>query len=76
MWNYRIIKTVDEISKEEWLEICEVYYDTVGKPMGYCKATVGGNNLEEVRSTLDMMKVALDKPTLKFDKEPDENINT
>jgi hypothetical protein len=73
MWNYRVVKTKDEETQTEWLEICEVYYDTLGKPMGYCGATVGGDNVEEIRTTLEMMSKALDKAVIKFNKEPDEN---
>lgn len=74
MWNYRVIKHKDDETQEEYLEINEVYYDTLGKPMGYCKATVGGETLGELETVLQMMASALSKPVLKFNKEPDENI--
>jgi hypothetical protein len=74
MWNYRVVKHKDEATQEEYLEINEVYYDTLGKPMGYCNATVCGETLGEIESVLQMMSQALTKATLKFNKEPDENI--
>jgi hypothetical protein len=67
MWNYRVIDIQE--GEEPWLEVSEVYYDTLGKPMGYCKATVGGGTIDEVKETLKMMASALDKPVLKF-REP------
>ena len=74
MWNYRVIKFKEEETKEEFLEIREVYYDTLGKPMGYCNTTIVGETLGELESVLQMMTLALSKPILKFNKEPDENI--
>jgi hypothetical protein len=65
MWNYRIVKICDEEIGEDWFEISEVYYDQLGKPMGHCQATVGGNNPEEVKTVLEMMSSALQKPVMK-----------
>jgi hypothetical protein len=65
MWNYRIVKTYDEEIGEDWLEISEVYYDQLGKPMGHCKATVGGDTSEEIKTVLEMMSSALEKPVMK-----------
>ena len=76
MWNYRVIKTKDDETQEEYLEIREVYYDQLGKPMGHCSATVGGETLGELETVLEMMTSALSKPVLKFNKEPDENIKS
>jgi len=69
MWNYRIVKIKEEETQDEWLEIREVYYDTLGKPMGHCTATVGGETEQEIKEVLSMMSQALTKPVLKFDKE-------
>lgn len=66
MWNYRVVKHKDEETQEEYLEINEVYYDTLGKPMGYCNATIGGETLGELETVLEMMRKALDKPTITF----------
>ena len=67
MWNYRVIKFKEDA--EEYLEIQEVYYDTLGKPMGYCNASVVGETLGEIETVLQMMTSALSKPVLKFNKE-------
>jgi hypothetical protein len=67
MWNYRVVKEQD--SDEEWLEVREVYYDQLGKPMGHCTASVGGETLGEIEIVLQMMSQALTKPVLKFNKE-------
>ena len=69
MWNYRVIKTKDDETQEEYLEIREVYYDQLGKPMGHCSATVGGETLGELETVLQMMSSALGKAVIKFDKE-------
>jgi hypothetical protein len=69
MWNYRVVKTVDEVTEEEYLGIKEVYYDPVGAPMGYCDSDISGESLQEIRSTLELMMSALDKPMLNFDKK-------
>jgi hypothetical protein len=67
MWNYRVVK--EKENGEEWLEVREVYYDQLGKPMGHCTATVSGETLGEIEIVLDMMAQAFNKPVIKFDKE-------
>lgn len=69
MWNYRVVNHKDDETQEEYLEIREVYYDTLGKPMGHCSATVGGETLGELETVLQMMSSALEKAIIKFDKE-------
>jgi hypothetical protein len=64
MWNYRVIK--EKENDEEWLEVREVYYDQLGKPMGHCTATVGGETLGELETILEMMRKSLEKPILTF----------
>ena len=71
MWNYRIVDMQED--EEQWLEVSEVYYDTLGKPMGYCKATVGGETTNEIKEVLSMIASAIDKPVLKF-KEPKKQL--
>lgn len=65
MWNYRVVKTKDEETKEEFLEIREVYYDQLGKPMGHCGATITGDTLEEIESVLQMMSQSVKKAIVK-----------
>ena len=67
MWNYRAVKFKED--EEEYLEIREVYYDTLGNPMGHCSATVSGETLGELETVLQMMSSALGKTVIKFDKE-------
>lgn len=62
MWNYRVIKVKDE--DEDFYEVCEVYYDPMGLPMGYCAASVISEKLSEVGEVLDMMREALSKPVI------------
>jgi len=63
MWNYRVVEINEE--EDKWVEVCEVYYDQLGKPMGYCRATVGGENTKEIKDVLEMMMKSVDKAILK-----------
>jgi hypothetical protein len=56
----------EECQDECYIEIREVYYDQLGKPLGHCRATSGGADVEEVRRYLTWALEALDKPILKF----------
>jgi hypothetical protein len=56
----------DECLDEEYIEIREVFYDNLGKPLGHTRATAGGENAEEVRQYLTWALEALDKPVLTF----------
>jgi hypothetical protein len=56
----------DECLDEEYIEIREVFYDNLGKPLGHTRATAGGENVEEVRQYLTWALEALDKPVLTF----------
>ncbi len=70
MWNYRIVKTTDDVTKEDSFEVCEVYYDTLGKPMGYCTSSVIGESVIEIQSVIGMMAEALCRPVITFNKPP------
>ena len=63
MWNYRVV----EIQEEDCvsLEICEVYYDQKGLPMGYCRATMNEATIQELKNTLKFLEIALEKAVLK-----------
>jgi len=65
MWNYRVVEMNDEEMGENWLEISEIYYDQLGKPMGYCKATAGGETLGEIETVLQMMSQSLERAIIK-----------
>jgi hypothetical protein len=60
MWNYRIVKYIDE--DEELFELREVYYDQLGKPMGHCSSKLIGDTAEELQSVLDMMSEGCSRP--------------
>lgn len=64
-WNHRVMKFNDPLH-EEWLEICEVYYDEADKPFLYTEKAVGvaGETIDELRVTLRRMEKALDEPIL------------
>ena len=73
-WNLRVVDMGDE--NESYLEIREVYYDTMGKPMGHCPAAIGGEDIEEMRQYIKWAQDALDKPVLTFkDNHEDRSQN-
>ena len=63
-WNLRLVDTTE--GDESFVEICEVFYDTMGKPLGYTPAGLSGENVEEIRTYIKWALEALDKPVLKF----------
>ena len=68
-WNLRLVEIVAEGCQDErYIEIREVFYDQVGKPLGHTIATVGGENAEEIKQYLTWALEALDKPILTFKK--------
>ena len=63
-WNLRLVDMSNPY--EDYFEIREVYYDTMGKPIGHSKAGIGGEDKIEVLRYIELAQEALDKPTLKF----------
>jgi len=63
-WNLRLVDVTDD--GEKYLEVCEVFYDTMGKPLGYTPATMSGEDIEDIRTYIKWALEALDKPVLKF----------
>jgi hypothetical protein len=60
-WNNRIVKETikymhgDKEMTEYYYELSEVYYNEKDEPCGYCKATVGGETFDEMRSVYSRM---------------------
>ena len=65
-WNLRLVNMGGD---EPWVELREVFYDHVGKPMGHTTALVSSENVEEIKIYLTRAVEALDKPILTFGKE-------
>jgi hypothetical protein len=63
-WNLRLVDVSED--EEKYIELCEVFYDTMGKPLGYTPASISGENVEEIRTYIKWALEALDKPVLKF----------
>jgi len=63
-WNLRLVNMSNKY--EDYFEIREVFYDTMGKPIGHSKAAIGGEDRLEVDRYIELAKLALDKPILKF----------
>jgi len=66
-WNLRLVQmSNDECLDDFYMEIREVYYDQIGKPLGHCRATAGGEDAKEIKQYLTWALEALDKPVLTF----------
>ena len=65
-WNLRLVDMSNPY--EDYFEIREVFYDTMGKPIGHTKAAIGGEDRIEVDRYIELAQQALKKPTLKFAK--------
>lgn len=63
-WNYRVIKSKD--GEDDYYQVHSIYYndnsEISAKSLHAAKA--GGNTLEELRSDLQRMLEALDKPII------------
>lgn len=66
-WNLRLVNMIDtEFPNDPYVEVREVFYDTLGKPLGHTTATMSGDNKEEVSTYLQWALEALEKPVLTF----------
>lgn len=55
-WNYRVMKY-----DVGGFGLCEVYYNEKGDIIGYTDPVVSGDDLDELHSTINLMKSALQK---------------
>jgi len=66
-WNLRLVEMTDpEFPDDPYIEIREVYYDQMGKPLGHSAATMGGADKKEIKQYLKWSMEALDKSILHF----------
>lgn len=66
-WNLRLVDLTDpEYPDDEYIEIREVFYDSMGKPLGHTAATMGGADRDEIKQYLKWALEALDRPLVKF----------
>jgi hypothetical protein len=65
-WNHRVVShSQAKYNLPDWLEICEVYYKG-DKVIGHTKGVaVGGETIQELRTTLERMLACLDKEIIK-----------
>lgn len=81
-WNYRVVQHKDEpfkgIPQDDWYGIHEVYYDGDDKPKSVTVEPVHpfGLNVEELRSCIDMMLSAFEKPVLDYDSFSNNDMET
>jgi len=66
-WNLRLVEMTDpEYPDDEYIEMREVFYDSMGKPLGHTTATMGGADRDEIKQYLKWALEALDRPIVKF----------
>lgn len=63
-WNLRLVNMSN--AYEDYFEIREVFYDAMGKPIGHSNASIGGEDIFEVNRYIELAKMALEKPIIKF----------
>lgn len=63
-WNLRLVMMVGA-HEEPYMELREVFYDDQGVPVGHSRATVGGENLDEVQQYLERAQGGIMKPILR-----------
>jgi len=67
IWNLRVVLIQNEDNFDDTaLEVKEVFYDTMGKPMGHVTAPLSGKTIEDLWAYLSLMEEALSKPVLTF----------
>ena len=64
MWNYRLVKEITDY--EDYISLCEVYYDEQKRPAMYCQATIGGDTIDEAKEVYQMIKEAFKAPVLTY----------
>ena len=61
IWDYRVVRQTSE-DGDEWISVQEVYYDDDEKPMAHTiDLQVEGDNITDLRKTLQSMLWCLDK---------------
>lgn len=63
-WNHRVVRHIED--KEEILEVCEVYYNSLGQPCAFSVATASGATVEELQRYVDRMMEATAHPILEY----------
>ena len=80
-WNHRVMKRVykhDDGTTEVEHAIYEVFYDDAGRVEGWTEnamAPVSFEGVDSLRTTLEWMLEALDKPALDYDADTKSVIN-
>jgi hypothetical protein len=66
-WNYRIV--LDDLDELQNFHLCLVYYDKDGRPTAWTPATISGETVPDVISTIALVNEAVSKPTLSIKKD-------
>ncbi|MDH6674340.1 hypothetical protein M2277_005032 [Paenibacillus sp. LBL] len=72
-WDYRVVKysVGPETDREEVFEVCEVYYDDNGVAHSFIKDKnpLNQESIEDLKTTLERISLALQKPVLQWDEK-------
>ena len=65
-WNFRLVdlRTVEPSQANDWIEVCEVFYDSNGVPAGFVSANPFGETVKDIREMLYQMLEATEKSVL------------
>ena len=66
-WNIRVVKYLEE--NEPVFALAEVYYNTIGKPCGFCAASAVDESIDDLHTYVDWMKEALALPIIEFETQ-------
>lgn len=66
-WNYRVVRFKGEnlvSDTGEYYEIKEVFYDSLGRPVGFSDAACGADTYSGLHKVMGMMQSAYAKPVI------------
>jgi hypothetical protein len=69
VWNYRVVHHQKTDNFDEYYSLVECFYDD-GQLFAYSKDILCGDSIDELRSSLQYMMAALDKPVIEKSNLP------
>ena len=63
-WNFRFVNTPSRNGGDDWIELREVYYRESGVPIGHADPCLGGDNIDEVKTSARRWLQASEMPVL------------
>ena len=64
-WNYRVINVPSRNGGEDFIQVCEVYYNEDGRPIGYTYVEqIGGETVQSAKNNWEQIAEAFQHPVL------------